>query len=81
MFFRLVINTGGVMGFLGSPKVMKAASIRNNSPWKRRPRPSHCHLASPGAPGACRGTEVHPDFLLRGPHQRPRVRLSVKEAA
>ncbi len=25
-------------------------------------------------------TEANPDFLLRGPHQRPRVRLSVKES-
>jgi hypothetical protein len=25
-------------------------------------------------------TEAYPDFLLRGPYQRPRVRLSVKES-
>jgi hypothetical protein len=25
-------------------------------------------------------TGAYPDFLLRGPHQRPRVRLSVKES-
>jgi hypothetical protein len=25
-------------------------------------------------------TGANPDFLLRGPHQRPRVRLSVKES-
>ncbi len=25
-------------------------------------------------------TEANPDFLLRGPHQRPRMRLSVKES-
>jgi hypothetical protein len=30
---------------------------------------------------ACRGTGAYPDFLLGDPHQRPRVRLSVKKAA
>jgi len=25
-------------------------------------------------------TEAHPDFLLRGTHQQPRVRLSVRES-
>jgi hypothetical protein len=49
------------------------------SPWKYRP--SLCHLACPGVPrGLPRGSEAHSDFLLRGPHQRPRVRLSVKES-
>jgi hypothetical protein len=40
----------------------------------------HNKIVIPPAP-ACRGTGAYPDFLPRGTHQQPRMRLSLEKAA
>jgi hypothetical protein len=66
--FRLAVNTFGPTQ--GDQKRLPLALVSLEAPPPL--------VIWPGA--ACRGTEAHPDFLLRGPQQHPHVRLSFKES-